>query len=100
MAEKAVINLSTGLEDAERVTVAFLVAGGALEQGRQVAMFLTKEGVRIALPGVADASLATGRHVVRPRGAACHIDAIPSDRLSFRLVVGTGEAHAGAAPSP
>ena len=34
MADKAVINLSTGLEDAERVTVAFLVAGGALEQGR------------------------------------------------------------------
>ena len=55
MADKAVINLSTGLEDTERVTVAFLVAGGALEQGRQVAMFLTKEAVRLALPGVADA---------------------------------------------
>jgi predicted peroxiredoxin len=54
MADKAVINLSTGLEDGERVTVAFLVAGGALEQGRQVAMFLSKEAVRLALPGVAD----------------------------------------------
>src|SRR5438445_11542273 len=60
MAEKAVINLSTGLEDAERVTVAFLVAGGALEQGRQVAMFLTKEAVRLALPGVADAVACDG----------------------------------------
>ena len=27
MSEKVVVNLATGLEDAERVTVAFLVAG-------------------------------------------------------------------------
>jgi predicted peroxiredoxin len=31
MADKVVINLATGLEDAERVTVAFLVAGAAAE---------------------------------------------------------------------
>ena len=52
--QKVVINLATGLEDPERVTVAFLVAGAALEQGKQVAMFLTKEAVRLGLPGVAD----------------------------------------------
>ena len=51
---KVVINLATGLEDAERVTVAFLVGGAALEQGKQVAMFLTKEAVRLALPGYAE----------------------------------------------
>ena len=39
---KVVVNLATGLEDAERVTVAFLVAVAALEHGKQVAMFLTK----------------------------------------------------------
>ena len=60
MPEKAVINLSTGMEDGERVTVAFLVAGAALEQGRQVAMFLSKEAVRLALPGVADAVVCDG----------------------------------------
>ena len=60
MADKAVINLSTGLEDAERVTVAFLVAGGALEQGRQVAMFLSKEAVRLAQKGVAEAVACDG----------------------------------------
>jgi predicted peroxiredoxin len=49
-----VINLATGLEDAERVTVAFLVGGAALEAGKPVAMFLTKEAVRLALPGVAE----------------------------------------------
>ena len=51
--QKVVVNLATGLEDPERVTVAFLVGGAALDQGKQVAMFLTKEAVRLAMPGVA-----------------------------------------------
>jgi predicted peroxiredoxin len=51
---KVVINLATGLEDPERVTVAFLVGGAAAEQGKQVAMFLTKDAVRLALPGEAE----------------------------------------------
>jgi predicted peroxiredoxin len=51
--EKVVVNLATGLEDAERVIVAFLVAGAALDQGKRVVMFLTKEAVRLALPGYA-----------------------------------------------
>ena len=52
-ADKVVINLATGLEDGERVIVAFLVGGAAVEQGKQVTMFLTKEAVRLALPGYA-----------------------------------------------
>jgi predicted peroxiredoxin len=51
---RVVINLATGLEDPERVTVAFLVGGAAVEQGKQVAMFLTKEAVRLGLDGVAE----------------------------------------------
>ena len=51
--QKVVVNLATGLEDAERVTAAFLVGGAALDQGKQVAMFLTKEAVRLATPGIA-----------------------------------------------
>src|SRR6266568_3329709 len=58
--EKVVINLATGLEDTERVTVAFLVGGAALEQGKQVAMFLTKEAVRLGLPGHAEAVACDG----------------------------------------
>jgi predicted peroxiredoxin len=50
---KAVVSLVTGLEDPEKVTVAFLVAVGAAEQGRPTLMFLTKEAVRLALDGVA-----------------------------------------------
>lgn len=57
---KVVINLATGLEDAERVTVAFLVGGAAAEQGKQVTMFLTKEAVRLGLPGYADAIACDG----------------------------------------
>jgi predicted peroxiredoxin len=57
---KVVINLATGLEDAERVTVAFLVGGAALEQGKRVAMFLTKEAIRLALTGEAEAVACEG----------------------------------------
>lgn len=53
MSNKAVVSLATGLEDPEKVTVAFLVAVGAAETGRPTVMFLTKEAVRLAQPGVA-----------------------------------------------
>ena len=49
MAGKAVISLTTGLEDPEKVTVAFLVAVGAAEAGRPTLMFQAKEAVRLAL---------------------------------------------------
>src|SRR5690348_5283375 len=58
MPGKAVINLSTGLEDPEKVTVAFLVAVGAAESGRPTLMFLAKEAVRLATEGT-------------PAGVAC-----------------------------
>jgi predicted peroxiredoxin len=57
---KVVINLATGLEDPERVTVAFLVGGAAAEQGKQVAMFLTKEAIRLAVPDFAEAVACDG----------------------------------------
>ena len=53
MATKAVVSLSTGLEDPETVMIAYLVAVGAAETGRPTLMFLTKEAVRLALDGVA-----------------------------------------------
>jgi predicted peroxiredoxin len=53
MTGKAVISLTTGLEDSEKVTVAFLVAVGAAESNRPTLMFLTKEAVRLAIDGTA-----------------------------------------------
>ena len=52
MSGKAVISLTTGLEDPEKVTVAFLVAVAAAEQQRPTLMFLTKEAARLAATGV------------------------------------------------
>jgi predicted peroxiredoxin len=74
---KVVINLATGLEDSERVTVAFLVGGAAVAQGKQVAMFLTKEAVRLALPGTAE-------------GVACE-GCPPLARLFEQYAEGLGE---------
>jgi predicted peroxiredoxin len=77
MADKVLINLATGMEDSERVTVAFLVAGAALERGREVAVFLTKEAVRLAVPG----------HAV---GVACE-GCPPLERIFEQFVEGGGE---------
>jgi predicted peroxiredoxin len=60
MAQKAVISMVTGLEDPEKVTVAFLTAVGAAEQSRQTLMFLAKEAVRLAISGVAVGVACTG----------------------------------------
>ncbi|HET8741962.1 MAG TPA: DsrE family protein [Gaiella sp.] len=51
MADKVLINLATGMEDGERVLVAFLVATAALEQGKEVVVWTTKDAVRLGLPG-------------------------------------------------
>src|SRR5215813_13293401 len=59
-AGKVVVNLATGHEDADRVTVAFLIATAALERGRPVVMFTTKEAVRLGLPGYAQAIESAG----------------------------------------
>jgi len=53
MGNKAVISLATGLEDAEKVTVALLMAIGAAETGRETVIFLAKEATRLSQQGVA-----------------------------------------------
>jgi predicted peroxiredoxin len=57
---KVVINLATGHEDADKVTVAFLVSTAALAAGKQVVTFLTKEAVRLGLPGYGEAIESAG----------------------------------------
>ena len=74
---KVVVNLATGMEDAERVLVAFLVATAALDQGKQVAMFLTKDAVKLGLPGHAE-------------GVACD-GCPPLERLFEQFAGGGGE---------
>jgi predicted peroxiredoxin len=76
-APKVVVNLATGMDDPERVLVAFLVGGAALEQGKQVAMFLTKDAVRLGLPGHAE-------------GVACE-GCPPLERIFAQFAEGGGE---------
>jgi hypothetical protein len=57
---KVVVNLATGREDADRVTVAFLVATAAAERGRPVVILTSKEAVRLGLPGYAQAIESVG----------------------------------------
>jgi predicted peroxiredoxin len=75
--DKVVVNLATGLEDPELVMIAFLVAGAAVEKGKRVAMFLTKEAVRLGLPGYA-------------QGVACD-GCPPLERLFQQFADGGGE---------
>jgi predicted peroxiredoxin len=75
--DKVLINLATGLEDGERVTVALLVATAALGAGKQVAIWLTKEAVRLALAGF-------------PEGVACE-GCPPLPRLFEQFADGGGE---------
>jgi predicted peroxiredoxin len=77
MAGKVLVNLATGMEDPERVTVAFLVATAALEQGKSVVIWTTKDAVRLALPGEA-------------KGAACN-GCPPLERLFQQFTDGGGE---------
>jgi len=51
VADKVLINLTAGMEDAERVMLAFLVATAGLTKGKEVVVWTTKEAVRIGLPG-------------------------------------------------
>ena len=77
---RAVINLTTGHEDADRVTVAFLVGTAGLAAGKDVVMFLTKEAVRLAIPGFADAIESAG--------------APPVAKLFAQFAEGGGELYA------
>lgn len=60
---KAVANLATGVEDAEKVTIALLVAVGAAELGRPTLMFLAKEAVRLAVVWPSTPEAVPGRKV-------------------------------------
>ena len=77
MADKVLINLATGMEDGERVLVAFLVATAAQAQGKEVVVWATKDAVRLGLPG-------------EMSGVVCR-DCPPLERLAEQFIDGGGE---------
>jgi predicted peroxiredoxin len=77
VADRVLINLATGMEDAERVLVALLVATAAQGQGKQVVVWATKDAVRIGMPGVLT-------------GVVCK-DCPPLERLAEQFAEAGGE---------
>ena len=51
---RVIVGCTHGEEDPDRVAVAYLTAGAALDQGKEVVMWLSVEGVRLALRGYVD----------------------------------------------
>jgi len=51
---RVIVGCTHGEEDPDRVVVAYLTAGAALDQGKEVVLWLTSEGVRLGLEGYAD----------------------------------------------
>jgi predicted peroxiredoxin len=51
---RVIVGCTHGAEDPDRVVVSYLTAGAALDKGKDVVMWLTSEGVRLALQGYVD----------------------------------------------
>jgi predicted peroxiredoxin len=51
---RVIVGCSHGDEDPDTVAVAYLTAGAALDEGKDVVLWLTSEGVRLGLRGYAD----------------------------------------------
>ena len=51
---RVIVGCSHGEDNPDGVVVSYLTAGAALDQGKEVVMWLTSEGVRLALRGYVD----------------------------------------------
>ena len=51
---RVIVGCSHGEENPDSVVVSYLTAGAALDEGKQVVLWLTSDGVRLALNGYAD----------------------------------------------
>jgi predicted peroxiredoxin len=51
---RVIVGCTHGEDDPDPVAVAYLTAGAALDWGKDVVMWLSSEGVRLALRGYAD----------------------------------------------
>jgi uncharacterized protein len=51
---RVIVGCSRGADGPDQVVVAYLTAGAALDQGKDVVLWLTSEGVRLAINGYVD----------------------------------------------
>lgn len=52
--DKVIIGQTNGIDDPESVLIGYLMGVEALRKGKQVLMWLTKDGVHLATPGYAE----------------------------------------------
>ena len=52
--DRVIVGCSKGEENPDGVVVSYLTAGAALDQGKEVVLWLTSEGVRLAMQGYVD----------------------------------------------
>lgn len=52
--DKVIVGCTHGEDNPDAVVVSYLTAGAALDHGKQVVMWLSSEGVRLALRGYVD----------------------------------------------
>jgi len=65
---RVIVSCTHGEEDPDRATVSYLTAGAALDAGKDVVMWLSADGVSLALTGYADGI----RTDAEPTGAKIH----------------------------
>jgi predicted peroxiredoxin len=51
---RVIVGCSSGEENPDAVIVSYLTAGAALDKGKEVVMWLTSDGVRLAMSGYVD----------------------------------------------
>ena len=73
---RVVVGCSHGEDNPDSVAVAYLTAGAALDQGRDVVLWLSSEGVRLGIRGYADGI----RVDMDPPGARLHKQFITKTR--------------------
>ena len=73
-ADRVVIGLTHGLDDAESVLISYLMGVEGLRKGKQVLLWLTKDGVHVATEGYAARVVVTDA----PRVADLHEEYIRS----------------------
>jgi predicted peroxiredoxin len=54
MSDKVIVSCTSGAGNPDGVVVSYLTAGAAVDAGKDVVMWLTSEGVRLALRGYVD----------------------------------------------
>lgn len=91
--DKVIIGLTHGLDDPESVLIAYLMGVEALRKGKQVLMWLTKDGVHVATEGFAEQVVIPDT----PRVADLHEEYVSSGGVFYACPVcvktrGTGDA--------